>query len=130
MMVAVGTAALFLAMVIGLRKRSEDFRRTAAFHAQWTRVTFDAAWGFSSGTGTGPDGTPLEADPNPKMSVAKNAPVPEREKVAHKQMATRSWTQHLHHKSLIEKYEYAAGHPWLPVATDPPPPKFAPFNFD
>lgn len=30
----------------------------------------------------------------------------------------RAW-----HEQMERKYDYAAGHPWLPVAADPPPPE-------
>ena len=38
-------------------------------------------------------------------------------------MGDKEWRPLEWHESMARKYEYAASHPWLPVAPDPPEPK-------
>jgi hypothetical protein len=38
-------------------------------------------------------------------------------------MATKSWAEIDYRAEMVEKYRYAASHPWLPVRPDPPVPK-------
>ncbi len=38
-------------------------------------------------------------------------------------MPDKDWRLFEWHQSMARKYEYAARHPWLPVAPDPPEPR-------
>ena len=95
LLLVVALAAVLLAVAVELGRRRSEYLRRTAYHA------YEGRYGGS----VFGDGVVLHDDPKggkPAMtSLAKIE----------------------HHARLAEKYQYAAAHPWLPVAADPPEPR-------
>ena len=112
-MAGVAVFAVIFATIAGLRNRRDNFHRIALFHAREAEIAADRGWGFQ-GHGIDREGRRFEG-------TVKNAGM---FRIFYSRGAAQYWTLCLHHKSLKEKYEVAAHRPWLPIAPDPPEPKW------
>ena len=95
LLLIVALSALLLAVGAELGRRRSEYLRRAAYHARE---------GQYGGSVFG-DGVVLRDNPKGGKPVMT------------------SLTKIEHHARLAEKYQYAAAHPWLPVAADPPEPQ-------
>jgi hypothetical protein len=101
--IAIAAFAGLLGAAAAIERRSESFKRLAAFHLQASSILMDGA-GERLFCVTGLSEADLE------RIFCSRGP---NECCAYK--ASR------YHNELSEKYEFAAKHPWLPVSDDPPP---------
>ena len=98
LLLIIALAAVLLAVVAWLGRRRSDFLQCATYHAELGRYGGDV---FG-------DGVVLQFDPMTRERVITSLAKIE------------------HHARLAEKYQYAAAHPWLAVAADPPEPRWPP----
>jgi hypothetical protein len=89
-----------------VRRRSDDFRDRARFHATETGLFLARARLWEDGPNVGCTDIPPDASP---------------EECA--QGARRCRLRAAYQAALSRKYERAATHPWLPIAADPPAPE-------
>ncbi len=91
----IALAAVLMAVGVELGRRRNEYLRRAAYHAYLGRYGGEVFGG----------GVVLRSEPKTRKPVITSLAKIE------------------HHARLAEKYQYAAAHPWLPVAADPPEPR-------
>jgi hypothetical protein len=100
LMVVVAVVSLLLAVTTGLLRRRASFQRRTEVHAR--KASQENLMGMFAGE-------------LPYNASARLTPMQERTRDAHYELAG-------YYYGLEAKYRRAAGRPWLPIGTDPPPP--------
>src|SRR5262245_24197003 len=100
LMVVVAVVALLLAATTGLLRRRASFQQRAEVYAQ--KASQEEGMGMFAGR-------------LPMFANASLTPMQERTRDAHYELAD-------YYSGLEANYRRAAGRPWLPIGTDPPPP--------
>ncbi len=113
MMVVVALAAALTSGPAYLERRAIRFERISqAIQRRLDEVPFSELdlYMISTSTNCDPESTPAEKKEfldSERRRMAEIKPL---------------MTFHDYYQRLTQKYQYAASHPWLPIAPDPPPP--------